>query len=125
MTKVDEATILQFFRDRQARKTIPLNISLSDMTLTNASLGIGDTLILTALSRVSVRDPVQTSIHSFSPHFTQLMRFNPGYTPSIKPFWVSACHLCYTFDLGNGHFSQRLQRAFGFVPDIVPGGYVV
>lgn len=48
------------------------------------------------------------------------MRFNPYYRYGVHPFWVSACLVCQEYDLGNGHFLQRLRRAYGFVPELRP-----
>jgi hypothetical protein len=42
----------------------------------------------------------------------------------VSPFWVAADVLRRDFALGNGHLIQRIQRAFGLEPELVPRGCI-
>jgi hypothetical protein len=123
--QVDPSVILRFYRGLPARPKMKLPFPLRAMTLTNTATGIGDTVVLTALSRPAAREQVEVSSHLSTATFTELMQFNPHYRYDVRPFWVAADRLSAAYDLGNGHFLQRLQRAYGFEPETRPRGCLV
>ena len=53
------------------------------------------------------------------------MQFNPFYQERVTPFWAAADVLRHEFDLGNGHFIQRIRRAWGIEPGALPHGCIV
>jgi hypothetical protein len=123
--QVDESRILKFYRSADIVSKPELAFSLAQLTLTNTPLGIGDTVVLGALPRVAAAFGRKVSIYSHSGWFKALTNFNPYYTEGFTPFWVAADALSHSYDLGNGHFIQRIQRAFGFRPELRPHGCIV
>ncbi len=122
--RVDPSVIVRFYNTQQCRSKRPVP-ALNECTLSNEPLGLGDTLVLTSLPRRARDFGRSVSIYSFSPHFRSLTQFNPYYTPGLTSQWVFACDLVGQFDLGPGHYIQRLQRAFGLTPETVPRGCLV
>ena len=123
--RLDKQDIVQFYKGCEKRPRSRLPRTLSGFTLTNTALGLGDTLILTDLPRHSTVHQRPETIYSASRHFNTLVDFNPYFSAKITPFWVAADRLAFCYDLGNGHIIQRLQRAFGFEPDLQPRGCIV
>lgn len=122
---VDPREIIDFYRMREPRLTRPFGETLVGVTATNTAHGIGDTVILSALPRAGSLQGTSVSIYSPSEHFDVLCSFNPFFKFKLHTFHVCASSLVFNYDLGNGHFTQRLQRAFGLDPEIVPRGCIV
>lgn len=120
----DVDRIRAFYRQQKPAEKHPL-LDFRELALSNNPTGIGDALLLTALPRISAE--AGRYVHSFhdTEAFRVLMRYNPWYKPYDGRPTVSADLLQTTFAMGNGHFTQRLQRAFGFHPDLRPGGVLV
>jgi hypothetical protein len=123
--KIDKQEIIAFYKKTTKRVRNPLPCLVSGFSLTNTALGLGDTIILTDLPRISRTSGRPETIYSPSQYFQTLAQLNPYYTPALSPFWVAADKLKFQYDLGNGHFIQRLQRAYGFEPESKPRGCVV
>lgn len=102
----------------------PLREDLSSRVLTNNPLGLGDTVVITQLPAVAYGQGKTRLIHSDSPHFAPLVKFHRHYTPAPNRPRISADFLNARYDLGNGHFTQRLQRAFGLRPADRPQGHI-
>lgn len=100
----------------------PLGEDLSAKALTNTPQGLGDTIILTHIPGAAARQGKKRFIHSESIHFKPLVFGNPHYEPAETRTRIASDFLNARYDLGNGHFIQRLQRAFGLAPDIEPKG---
>jgi hypothetical protein len=122
--KVDETTIVRFYREAERENKPKLPFTLGQFTLTTTPLGLGDTVVLTDLPYSAARAGRAVTVHSPSPFFSTLMSFNPHYQEGRCPFWVAADSLRLRFDLGNGHFIQRIQRAFGFPAAHRPQGHL-
>lgn len=120
-----EAAILAHYRGREARPRPRLARPLGHLTLTTAAYGLGDAVILTALARSAADAGCELDVHVPGATFSTLRRFVPYPLGQPGTFWVAADGLVYDFDLGNGHFIQRLQRAFGFAVDPRPRGCIV
>ncbi len=123
--RLDKSRIIAFYKKCSRKERLRLPCSLEHFTLTNTPLGLGDTIILTHLPRIASKFRRQASVYIPNSYFETVMRFNPYHTSYISPFWVAADKLKYYYDLGNGHFIQRLQRAFGFEPELAPHGCLV
>ena len=122
--QIDEAAIIQYYRSVRSRSRPSLPTTIDGMLLTNTAQGLGDTVILTSLPRAAFENGREVPIFSQSQHFSILTKYNPFYKPKITPFWASADPLVYCYNLGNGHFMQRLHRAWGLPPDLQPHGCV-
>ncbi len=122
MQAIDESVIQAHYRDRAARARPRLSAPLRNVTLTSAAHGIGDAVIVTALARSAAQAGRALDIHVPSAPFSALRRFVPYPLGQPGTFWAAADGLVFDFDLGNGHFIQRLERAFGFPAGLVPHG---
>jgi hypothetical protein len=121
---IDESQILAFYRRESSQPKDPLPCPLTNFTLMNKNPGLGDTVIITDLPRIAARHGRREYIYSGSQYFRPLTAFNPYYQPGLAPFFADADLLNCVYSLGNGHFIQRLQRAYGFEPDLLPSGCV-
>jgi hypothetical protein len=115
---------LRFYREVERWEKPKLPFTLNQFTLTNTPLGLGDTVVLTDLPRSAARAGRRASVHASSKSFSTLMSFNPHYEEGRVPFWAAADVLEHDFALGNGHFIQRIQRAWGLEADLRPRGCV-
>lgn len=120
----DRDIILEFYRKAKRLRKQPLH-DFTGHTLTNSPTGLGDTVLLTSIPWVAHAQGKERFIHHDSPHFKTLMQFNPYYRP-LRPEvpQISAVELQFNFDMGAGHFIQRLQRAMGLCPERKPKGYL-
>jgi hypothetical protein len=121
---VDESLILAFYRRESPQQKYELPCPLTNFTLMNKNPGLGDTVIITDLPRIAAKHGRKEYIYSGSRFFYQLTTFNPYYEPGFAPFFADADLLNSVYSLGNGHFIQRLQRAYGFEPELRPSGCV-
>src|ERR1700722_598812 len=124
MNRVHEDSIRAFYRRRPQRARAFLPQPLYSVTLMDKNEGLGDTVILTDLPRKAAATGRREFIHSRSLFFGTLTSFNPYYKAGITPFLAIAEMLAAFYDLGGGHVIQRLQRAYGFEPDISPRGCI-
>lgn len=111
----DEDHILDFYRNIDEVPKLPVPYETRFKNLTNRPQGIGDTLLLT---------PFADRRHVFSTAecFPTLMYFCPEYRDWIPRDLIAADHLQKRYAMGNGHFLQRLHRAFGFDVPLKPKG---
>lgn len=120
----EEDLIVGYYRQARAVRKQPLVQDLTELALTNTSRGLGDTLLLTRLPWAGAKQHKPRYIASESAFFEPLVKFNPFYQPAGNRERIAADTLQLRYDLGNGHFIQRLQRAFGLEPDLLPCGYL-
>lgn len=120
----DEEKILRFYRSVQKVPKLPLPSGLKESTLSNIPTGLGDTVVLTDLPRKAHRHGEQVQVFSTSPFFEPLMQFNPYHTKGHGAQNTSVSHLLDRYDCGNGHTIQRIQRAWGYEPDLRPKGCI-
>lgn len=121
--RVNPDVILDYYRSVEGTKSPVLPpIDPLHYTLSNIPQGLGDCMVLTALPEYAKKVGVEGSIFSPSIFFRPLTRFIPQFVSNIRPFWAMAADLNMKFNLGNGHFIQRLLRAFGIEPMTVPKG---
>lgn len=120
-----EDLILAHYRSVSAKPLKPLREPNTDV-LTTMSQGLGDTMMLTDLPNASVKQGGgRCDVFSPSKHFLPLMRFNPSYREvDDKAYLVNAPDLVRQYDCGNGHYLQRLRRAYGLRVDDLPKGYI-
>ncbi len=123
--RIDAFEIVRHYRKVKKIAKAPLPQTLGALTLSNTATGIGDTVILTDLPRAAAENDDQVTVFSMSHFFKTLMSFNPHYLPGVTPFLVASDLLVATYDLGNGHYIQRLRRAFGYPVDDLPRGCLV
>ena len=124
MQRVDESRIIAFYRGQTPRSLPQLTRPLAGLTLTTSAHGIGDIVVLGALARSAIDLGSDVSIHVPGVTFSTIRRFWPVDLLPAKAFWAAADRLVFCFDLGNGHYTQRLQRAFGYFPDTKPRGLI-
>jgi hypothetical protein len=126
-TDSDEDRILRFYRCAVQNLKGPVP-DLQEKALSNTTRGLGDTLICTHLPMVGAAQGKPRFIYANPEehrHFTTLTKFNPYYVPKPDNHGVvMADVLQQKADLGNGHFIQRLQRAFDLEPVLRPQPYI-
>ena len=121
---IDESRITRHYRALERRRRPALPCPLENMSLTNTGLGLGDTVVLTSLPRAASSIGKVQAVYSQSASFETLVSYNPYYQRTALPFWVAADSLMFNYDLGNGHFCQRLHRAFGLPVELRPRGCI-
>jgi hypothetical protein len=102
---------------------------LSEKALTNTPRGLGDTLLFSHLPYVGACQGKPSFIHANPEehrHFATLMKYNPLLRPEAGSLRHRGGGLLTPaeVDMGNGHFMQRLQRAFGLEPVLKPQPYL-
>lgn len=122
--RIDPQVILDYYRGVEGVKRPKRELALdpAQFTLSNTPQGLGDCVILSPLPGIAREHGIEASIFSTSTFFRPLTGFIPGFKDNTRPFWVVAAELNMKYDLGNGHFIQRLIRAFGLPPMDVPKG---
>ena len=86
-----------------------------NVVLSNLPQGLGDTLMLTDLPKASSVTKTRWTCFSISPHFRPLMARNPYWRePELceQMLLVNAAVWVRYADCGNGHYLQRIRRAF-------------
>jgi len=120
----DRDIIIDFYRKARKvpKKRLP---DFTQHTLINTPAGLGDTVLLTSIPWLAHRQGKERFIHHDSPSFEALMAFNPHYQP-MRPDapTIAADVLQSDYDMGAGHFIQRLQRAVGLYPERKPKGFL-
>jgi hypothetical protein len=118
----DRDLILRHWGQFRPMPKMPVPDWVRDAALSNTPHGIGDITILTAVHRAGASVGRHIPIQSSSPVFADIVRFVPGSPRAMKRNMkiAMADRMQAACDMGNGHFIQRLQRAFGLVPDVKP-----
>jgi len=119
-----EADIIRAYWRGQSELPLPAVPPLEGAVLSSLCVGLGDTLMLTDIPRASKG---ATPVFSASPHFRPLMKHNHWWTePAVEQqlTLVNAPTLVRYYRTGNGHYLQRLRRAFGLPVEAVPRGCV-
>lgn len=121
--KLDRSLIVKHYVDEASVSKPDLPFHLRAFTLTNSALGMGDCIILTDICRAAASAGMSVGVFSQSKHFPVLFSFNPYYQIEARsPFQVAADLVCRRFNVGNGHFIQRIRRAYGFPLELAPRG---
>jgi len=98
---------------------------MSNVCLSTVCMGLGDTVMMTDLPKAEVEQGKSIAVFSASPHFRPLMKFNPYWTEKEdKGYMVNAPDLIRQHDCGNGHYLQRIRRAFGLKVEDIPRGFI-
>ena len=122
-SRIDQSTILRFYRGVDEVRKLHFFFSFNELTLVNMDGGLGDSISLTDLPRSAAFHNREVTVHSSSPFFKAVMKFNPYYKFAVSSFLVST-HFVQMYDLGGGHVIQRFQRAYGFSTDARPRGCI-
>ena len=119
-----EADLVRRYWDGQAEPKLRLMPELGGAVLSSMCVGLGDTLMLTDIPRASKG---QVPVFSTSKHFRPLMRFNEWWReplPEDQLMLANAPTLVRYYATGNGHYLQRLRRAFKLPVEPVARGCV-
>ncbi len=116
---VEADKVRAYWRAQPKLKTRALPC-LDGTVLSSVCVGLGDTLMLTDMPRASEG---KQAVFSASRHFRPLMAYNawwkePPFADQLM--LVNAPTLVRHYASGNGHYLQRLRRAFGWPVDVVP-----
>lgn len=121
----DTDAIVRFYRECKPAKRPRLEYVPG--CLTNLVLGLGDTMMLTDLPKSASEAKKPYTCFSPSPHLKQLMAFNHFYRPPSlmdQRIMGNAPSIVHLHDVGNGHYLQRLQRAFALPVKDKPMGFL-
>src|SRR5437868_15425531 len=80
---VDESVIIDFYRRATAKPKPRLPFALHQFTLTNTPQGLGDTVVLTHLPRISFQARRSEAIYAFNAHFKTLVSYNPYWVDRV------------------------------------------
>jgi hypothetical protein len=121
-----ETRILEYWRSQEP---LPLKkVRIPDAAiLSTLTIGLGDTMMLTDIPRAARQQSKSIATFSISQHFRPLMAFNPFWKEPGQPdqaILVNAPSLVRFHECGNGHYLQRLRRAFGLEVDDAPRGCI-
>jgi hypothetical protein len=120
----EEDQILKYYR---AATPKPLKVlrELKGDILSTVTQGLGDTMMLTDLPVASAKQGYTYQVFSPSRHFLPLMSFNSCYKEvEDKAYMLNAPDLIRQYDCGNGHYLQRIRRAYGLQVDDKPHGFL-
>ena len=118
--------IVSYWRAHQPLKLHKPRV-FPDTVLTNIAQGLGDTLMLTDLPRAAFKQERVWTSFSNSQHFRPLISYNPEWKePALTDHvnLINAPCLIRYRDCGNGHYLQRIRRAFGLEVESVPKPYI-
>jgi len=116
--------IVNHYRNQESKPLKPLPDQMPSV-LSTMTMGLGDTMMLTDLPRAAHQQGKDLSCFSGSPHFLPLMSFNPWFKQRTdKAFTANAPDMVRQYDCGNGHYLQRIRRAFGLKVDDCPRGCI-
>lgn len=123
--KSPEDAILDYYQTVTPKPLKTLR-SMDGLTLSTVCMGLGDTMMLTDFPKACAQQGKRIASFSPSPHFRPLMRFNPFWKDDFadKAYMVNAPDLVRQYDCGNGHYLQRIRRAFGLEIDDIPRGSI-
>lgn len=114
--------IVRFYADKQPVKKRPLEAWMQAANLSNTPHGLGDCMIMSWLPDLAKKHGRDNRIWSNAPIFQELSALIPSYLPRNKKRTLMADVLQRDYNMGNGHFIQRLHRAIGFTPPVLPHG---
>lgn len=116
--------IVDFYSTKKSVNKLPLQQVYDHIT--NLNNGLGDTISITNLPYAAYQEGKIIHVHSNSPYFKTLIDKNRYYElcNDGKTF-TRAEILQGNYDCGNGHFFQRLERACGLKPSLLPSGYII
>jgi len=120
-----EDIINKYYKDKKSLKPRLddlASINGSDkLNLTTLNIGLGDAVILTALTKDQSKN---LNIYSENKHWQSLCKFNTRLNKNIDFGQYIRTELLEFFDIGNGHLAQRLQRAIGLNIESKPTPYI-
>lgn len=120
-----EDIINKYYKDKKSLKPRLddlASINGSDkLNLTTLNIGLGDAVILTALTKDRSKN---LNIYSENKHWQSLCKFNTRLNKNIDFGQYIRTELLEFFDIGNGHLAQRLQRAIGLNIESKPTPYI-
>jgi hypothetical protein len=120
-----EDIINKYYKDKKSLKPRLddlASINGSDkLNLTTLNIGLGDAVILTALTKDQSKN---LNIYSENKHWQSLCKFNTSLNKNIDFGQYIRTELLEFFDIGNGHLAQRLQRAIGLNIESKPTPYI-
>lgn len=121
----DPCTKIRNYWGSQPRvKLNPLR-GMNNVSLSSVCMGLGDTMMLTDLPKAASDNGRTIPVYSASQHFRPLMKFNPFWKETKdNAFMVNAADLVRQYDCGNGHYMQRIRRAFDLPIDDIPKGFL-
>src|SRR6266705_2945006 len=112
--------IIKYYKETPAEVKNSAFVPKRNTVLSNLAQGLGDTLMLTDLPKASQNTITKFTCFSTSPYFRPLMARNPFWRePDLSEQLLmvnAACWVRYT-DCGNGHYLQRIRRAFRCAKD--------
>lgn len=121
----DPAWMIRNYWSQQPRLKLKPLRSMTNLCLSTVTMGLGDTMMLTDLPKACAEQGKSVAVFSSSPHFRPLMKFNPFWKENIDTaYMVNAPDLVRKYDCGNGHYIQRIRRAFGLKVDDIPKGFL-
>jgi hypothetical protein len=117
--RIDPDSIRAFYGRAPKRRVPQLTHPLSSFTFVNGAVGLGDSVMLASILGHQTPD-MPLSVWSHGPYLEPLRPMFPPQQGSMQPFLVDIDRLKFCFDIGNGHFLQRLERLLGGRPDPLP-----
>jgi hypothetical protein len=118
--RVDRDLIRRFYREQTPTRKPRLQTDLRGFTACTRHTGLGDTLMLSALPRAAAQAGQAVSLFAPGPSFATLCAHNPFYRPQVDTFCALTDRLLHGYNLGGGHFIQRLERAWRLPVDLLP-----
>jgi hypothetical protein len=116
--------ILKFYKDKVQKKPFQDISFLKDnlnLNLITLNIGLGDATIMTSLTNQTVKN---LNIFSTNRHWETLCKFNKKLNNTNDVSSYIRTEMLEFIDLGNGHLSQRLQRALGLNVELIPKPYL-
>lgn len=116
--------IINFYKDKLCKKQISDLSEIQNalqINLITLNIGLGDATIMTSITNQNIKN-----LNIFSPnkHWQTLCKFNEKLNKFNQAESYIRTELLEFLDLGNGHLSQRLQRAFGLNIERIPKPYL-
>lgn len=122
----DVDAIVEFYSQAESLPKIPVSRRFLDYDVVNTPTGLGDAVILTGLPESARLAGRQNQIWAPSPAFPELVPFIPDMSIDaelkLSHKRIAADELQRHYDMGNGHFTQRLHRAIGLPIPRIPSG---
>ncbi len=120
-----EDILYKFYKDKKSVKPKLDDLAsireANQLNLTTLNIGLGDAVILTALTKDHSKN---LNIYSQNKHWRSLCKFNARLSKDINSGQYIRTELLEFFDIGNGHLAQRLQRAIGLNIEPKPTPYI-
>lgn len=120
-----EDLIINFYKDKINQKPILKDLNFiqdsQELNLTTLNIGLGDAVILTALTKSKNK---KLNIFSPNKHWQSICKFNSFLNKEQTCNEYIRTELLEFFNIGNGHLAQRLQKAVGIDVDVKPKPYI-